>query len=85
MKRETLVWTSLILVGILLMVIRVAVTGELPGRVYVKEVPVNVDAEHPEGTWRRHEPIRQRDYVEAMQADSNQTQMQISVPRSLGL
>jgi hypothetical protein len=74
---DTRLWTVVLVVGILLVGIRWAFLGEMPGKEYVRAVP--------QATWVTHEPARQRDYVAALGSDPAQTEYAFSPARTVGL
>jgi hypothetical protein len=79
MKRETLMWTALMLAGALALVGRAAFTDQGMGREYVRAVPV------ADGQWLQYEPSSLGEYQQAVNADPAQTEYQFSAPRSVGL
>ncbi len=85
MKRETLVWVVIVLVGVLVVAVRAARLGEFPGRAYVKAVPEAVDAEHPEGRWIQYEPATKKKYDEAEAVNPGQTVYRFSLANTIGI
>ena len=115
MKTETIIWTVVLLIGVLLLVLRAGMTDAGMGKAYVKEVQkryVNV-SDHAERDWKdydkkeildssfaqqsfegiererridwkKYEAASQREYVQAMHADPNQSAFQFSFARTLG-
>ncbi len=57
MKKETVIWSLVVLAGVLLLGIRIAMTGELPGKAYVKSSDIEFaqvkapTEENPKGSW----------------------------------
>ncbi len=83
--RDTLLWTTVLAVGVLLVGARCALLGELPGKEYVKAVPQAVDQANPQGRWTTYLPAKQKDYVEAVRADPAQTLYRFDPSRTVGL
>jgi hypothetical protein len=79
MKRESLIWTAVMLVGALALVGRAAFTTQGMGREYVRAVPV------AEGRWIQYDPATYADYQRAVNANQAQTEYQLSLPRTIGL
>lgn len=79
MKRETLVWTVVMLIGAAALFGRGALTELGMGREYVRAVPV------ANGQWTQYQPATLADYQRASAANPAQTEYQFSLPRSIGL
>jgi hypothetical protein len=85
MKRETLVWMLIMIVGAAFLAVRTAQIGGLPGRAYVKAEPVAVDTEHPGGRWLSYAPATKADFDEAVLKDPAQTTYQLSFRDTFGI
>jgi hypothetical protein len=85
MKRETLTWVLILLAGVLLVGVRRAQLGEIPGKAYVKTVPVAVDDAHPAGRWTIDQPASRADYDKAVRADPAQTAYRFSFKDTFGI
>ena len=79
MKRDTMVWTVVMLLGAGALLGRAAFTARGMGREYVHAVPV------ANGQWTRYEPATQAVYQGAVAANPAQTEYQLSRPRTVGL
>ena len=79
MKRETIVWTLLMLVGVAALAGRAAFTAGGMGREYVHAVPV------ANGQWTEYESATQAAYQRAVAANPNQTEYQFSLARTIAL
>ena len=79
MKRETIVWTVLMLLGAAVLTGRAAFTSQGMGREYVHPVPV------ANGQWIEDQPATYADYQRAVNANPSQTDYRLSRSRSVGL
>lgn len=79
MKRETVIWTLIMLVGAGALLGRALFTEPGMGREYVRAVPV------ANGQWTQYDPATYRDYLQAEQAQPGQAAVQFSLPRTIGL
>jgi len=77
MKRETMFWTTLMVLGALALLGRAAFSGM--GREYVQAVPV------ANGQWTQYEPATYAEYQGAIAANPVQTDYRFSLPRTIGL
>ncbi len=80
MKRDTLVWTLLMVVGAAALFGRAVFTTDGMGREYVEAVPVGAD-----GQQIQFQASTYGAFLAAQAADPNQTDIQFSLPRSIGL
>ena len=85
MKRETVIWLSLFLVGGLFIFGRALLTERGMGKAYVRTVEVNADDPDPEHRWIQYENALPREYFEAIAADPNQTEYRFSPSRTIGI
>jgi hypothetical protein len=83
MKRETIIWTLLFVIGGLALLGR-ACTETGMGKVYVREVAVNADDPDPDLRWNRYDTVGPKEYVAAEAADPGQTVIQLSLSRTFG-
>jgi hypothetical protein len=79
MKRETLIWTVLMVLGAVALVGRAAFTARGMGREYVHAVPA------ANGQWTEYQSATYGEYLRASGANPNQTEYQLSMPRTIGL
>lgn len=79
MKRETIVWTVILLLGVGALIGRAAFTAQGMGREYVHAVPM------ANGQWTQYDPATLADYRRAQAANPNQTDYRFSLPRTIGL
>jgi hypothetical protein len=84
MKRETLVWTILLVLGALFLVGRAAFTEHGMGKAYVQAVPVNPDDPDPAHRWMSYENALPRDYAQAERENPDQTEYRFSLSRTIG-
>jgi len=84
-KRETLIWTVLLLLGGLFLLGRIAFTDKGMGKVYVKEVEVNQDDPDPENRWMRYDPAYPKDFENSELKNPDQTTYQFSFSRTIGV
>lgn len=85
MKRETLVWTILLVLGVLFLAGRTMMSKHGMGTAYVRAVQVNPDDPDPKHRWVRYDNALPREYVQAEQANPGQTEVRLSVSRTLGI
>ncbi len=85
MKRETLIWTLVLGLGVLFLVGRATLTEQGMGKIYVRAVEVNADNPNPDHRWMRYDNALPRDYYSAIAADPNQTEYQFDGWRTLGI
>jgi hypothetical protein len=79
MKRQTVVWLVLFLLGAAALIGRAAFTAHGMGREYVRAVPV------ANGQWTQYDPATFAQYQAAQNANPNQTEYQFSLARTIGL
>jgi hypothetical protein len=79
MKRETLIWTIVMSVGLLALIGRAAFSTPGMGKQYVHAVQA------PNATRPSLEPATYRQYQQAVTANPNQTDYRFSLARSIGL
>jgi hypothetical protein len=79
MKRQTVVWLVLFLLGAAALIGRAAFTAHGMGREYVRAVPV------ANGQWTQYDPATFAQYQAARNANPNQTEYQFSLARTIGL
>ncbi|MHC4947036.1 MAG: hypothetical protein ACYTG1_02070 [Planctomycetota bacterium] len=85
MKRETLIWTLLMVLGLGYLVVRGVTSEHMFGTAFVKAVEVNADAENPDHRWTRFEQSTPGEYRSAVARDANQTEYRFSLWRTLGI
>lgn len=79
MKRETILWTAILLLGAAALIGRAAFTARGMGREYVHAVPM------ANGQWMQYDPATYADYRRAQATDPNQTEYRFSLLRTIGL
>ena len=79
MKRETIIWAAILLLGAGALIWRAAFTAQGMGREYVHAVPV------ANGQWTQYDPATYSDYRRAQNANPNQTEYLFSMPHTIGL
>ena len=79
MKRETIIWTAVLLFGVAALAGRAAFSVNGMGREYVRAVPV------ANGQWTEYQTATEGDYQRASAANPNQTEYLLSLPRTIGL
>jgi len=79
MKRQTVIWAAIMLLGAGALIWRAAFTAQGMGREYVHAVPV------ANGQWTQYDPATYSDYRRAESANLNQTEYLFSMPRTFGL
>jgi hypothetical protein len=79
MKRQTILWLVVLLVGAAALTGRAALTAHGMGREYVRAVPV------ANGRWTQYEPATFAEYRAAENSNPNQAEYQFSLPRTIGL
>ncbi|MEQ1760222.1 MAG: hypothetical protein ABL986_18045 [Vicinamibacterales bacterium] len=79
MKRETLIWTIVMVLGAAGLLGRAFFSEQGMGREYVRAVPV------ANGQWTQYDGATYTDYLRAEQAQPGQTVVQLSLPRTVGL
>jgi hypothetical protein len=79
MRRETTIWTVVMLVGLAMLVGRAVFTTNGMGREYVRAVPV------ADGRFIQYDAATYADYQRAETANAGQMEYQFSVPRTIGL
>jgi hypothetical protein len=85
MKRETLIWVVLLVVGGAFLLGRAIFTEQGMGKVYVRAVEVNTDDPDPANRWFQYESALPRDYYAAVAEDPAQTEFQFSLWRTVGV
>jgi len=84
MKRETLIWTVIMILGGLFLVGRATLTEHGMGKSYVRAVEVNPGDPNPDHRWMRYENAFPRDYYGAIAEDPGQNEYQFSFWRTVG-
>jgi hypothetical protein len=79
MKRETMIWAIIMLLGAGALIWRAAFTSQGMGREYVHAVPV------ANGQWTQYAPATYADYKRAVSANPNQTEFRFSLSRTIAL
>jgi hypothetical protein len=79
MKRETMIWAAIMLLGAGALIWRAAFTTNGMGREYVRAVPV------ANGQWNRYDPATYDDYIRSESANPNQREYLLSIPRTICL
>jgi hypothetical protein len=85
MRRETIIWTVILILGALYLVGRATLTERGMGKAYVHAVTVNPDDPNPDHRWTRYDNALPRDYAQAEQADPDQTAYRLSPARTIGI
>lgn len=85
MKRETLIWVVLLVLGGAFLLGRAFLTEQGMGKSYVRAVEVNAGAADPAQSWYRYESALPRDYYAAIAEDPAQTEFQLSFWRTVGI
>jgi hypothetical protein len=84
MKRETLIWTIVLLLGVVLLLGRLMVMPHGMGMAYVRAVEVNADDPNPAHHWTRYDNALPREYYQAVRANPQQTEYQFDLWRTIG-
>ena len=85
MKRETLISTSLLVVGAIFLIGRMFFSEHGMGKAYVRAVEIKSSETDPEINWTIYEKATQRKYHEAVTIDPDQKEYQFSLSRTLGI
>ncbi len=85
MKRETLISTSLLVLGALFLAGRMFLTEHGMGKAYVRAVEIKPKEVVTDVSWTKYENATQRQYHESVDQDPNQTQFQFSLSRTIGI
>jgi hypothetical protein len=85
MKRETIIWSLILILGALWLVGRAVFTDKGMSKSYVHAVQINPNDPNPDHRWIQYDNALPRDYVQAMQADPNQTEYRLSLSRTIGI
>jgi len=85
MKRESMIWLILLIIGGLFLAGRVAFSEGGMGLSYVRAVEVNAGDPNPDHRWMRYDSALPRDYYQAEKEDPGQTEFQFSLSRTIGL
>ena len=85
MKRETLISTSLLVLGALLLAGRMFLTEHGMGKAYVRAVEIKPKEVVTDVSWTKYENATQRQYHESVDQDPDQTQFQFSLSRTIGI
>jgi len=85
MKRETLISTALLLFGTLFLAGRMFLTEHGMGKAYVRAVEIKSKEAVTDISWKKYENATQRQYLESVEQDPDQTQFQFSISRTLGI
>ena len=85
MKRETLISTSLLILGALFLAGRMFLTEHGMGKAYVRAVEIKPKEVVTDVSWTKYENATQRQYHESVDQDPDQTQFQFSLSRTIGI
>ena len=85
MKRETLISTSLLVLGALFLAGRIFLTEHGMGKAYVRAVEIKPKEVVTDVSWTKYENATQRQYHESVDQDPDQTQFQFSLSRTIGI
>jgi len=85
MKRETLIWTIVFILGIVMLLGRAFLTEQGMGKAYVRAVEINADAPDPADRWIQYDNALPKDYYTAVARDPNQREYQFSPGRTIGV
>ena len=85
MKRETLISTSLLILGALFLAGRIFLTEHGMGKAYVRAVEIKPKEVVTDVSWTKYENATQRQYHESVDQDPDQTQFQFSLSRTIGI
>ena len=85
MKRETLISTSLLILGALFLAGRIFLTEHGMGKAYVRAVEIKQKEIVTDVSWTKYENATQRQYHESVDQDPDQTQFQFSLSRTIGI
>ena len=85
MKRETLISTSLLVLGALFLAGRMFLTEHGMGKAYVRAVEIKPKEVVTDVSWTKYENATQRQYHESVDQDPDQTQFQLSLSRTIGI
>ena len=85
MKRETLISTSLLVLGALFLAGRIFLTEHGMGKAYVRAVEIKPKEVVTDVSWTKYENATQRQYHESVEQDPDQTQFQFSLSRTIGI
>jgi len=85
MKRETLISTSLLVLGALFLAGRMFLTEHGMGKAYVRAVEIKQKEVVTDVSWTKYENATQRQYHESVDQDPDQTQFQFSLSRTIGI
>ena len=84
MNKEKIIWI-IVLLFVLLLIGRTALSEHGMGTVYVKGIEVNSDNPDPEKRWTKYEKIYPKEYKKAMDEDPNQGRFDFSLSRTIGI
>ena len=85
MKRDTLISTSLLVLGALFLAGRIFFTEHGMGKAYVRAVEIKPKEVVTDVSWTKYENATQRQYHESVEQDPDQTQFQFSLSRTIGI
>ena len=85
MKRETLISTSLLVIGGLFLVGRMFLTEHGMGKAYVRAVEIKPKEVVTDVSWMKYENATQLQYHESVKQDPNQTKYKFSLSRTIGI
>lgn len=85
MKRETLISTTLLVLGALFLAGRIFLTEHGMGKAYVRAVEIKPKEVVTDVSWTKYENATQRQYHESVDQDPDQTQFQFSLSRTIGI
>ena len=85
MKRETLISTSLLVLGALFLAGRMFLTEHGMGKAYVRAVEIKPKEVVTDVSWMKYENATQLQYHESVKQDPNQTKYKFSLSRTIGI
>lgn len=85
MKRETIIWSVILIAAVVWVVGRAAFTEKGMGKAYVHAVQINPDDPNPDHRWVQYDDALPRDYARAQAANPDQTEYRLSMQRTIGI
>ena len=85
MKRETLISTSLLVLGALFLAGRMFLTEHGMGKAYARAVEIKPKEVVTDVSWMKYENATQLQYHESVKQDPNQTKYKFSLSRTIGI
>lgn len=85
MNRTNLIWMILFVIGGVFLLGRAMFSDAGMAKVYVREVQVNPDSDNEDHKWLTYENASPADFAAAVAVDPNQTEVQLSLPRTIGV